>query len=149
MPVFLPGKSHDRGAWWTTVHGVANESKHDLVAKQYPYQCLISSDFPFLSIGKCVAVIHYSGFILHFFISNKVKPLILHCQPLKLLFFLICLFNLFPFFFWIIFFLLIYSHPLCILDTWYLLCMLKISCHSVILTFLFFNSVFWIESSEF
>ena len=22
MPVFLPGKSHDRGAWWTTVHGV-------------------------------------------------------------------------------------------------------------------------------
>ena len=22
-PVFLPGKSQDRGAWWTTVHGVA------------------------------------------------------------------------------------------------------------------------------
>ena len=21
--VFLPGKSHDRGAWWATVHGVA------------------------------------------------------------------------------------------------------------------------------
>jgi len=21
-PVFLPGKSYDRGAWWATVHGV-------------------------------------------------------------------------------------------------------------------------------
>ena len=25
-PVFLPGKSHDRGVWWATVHGVTNES---------------------------------------------------------------------------------------------------------------------------
>jgi len=24
--VFLPGKSLDRGVWWTTVHGVAKES---------------------------------------------------------------------------------------------------------------------------
>ena len=24
--VFLPGKSHDRGAWWVTVHGVTKES---------------------------------------------------------------------------------------------------------------------------
>jgi len=23
-PVFLPGESHGRGAWWATVHGVAN-----------------------------------------------------------------------------------------------------------------------------
>ena len=22
-PVFLPGESHDGGAWWATVHGVA------------------------------------------------------------------------------------------------------------------------------
>ena len=25
-PVYLPGKSMDRGAWWATVHGVAKES---------------------------------------------------------------------------------------------------------------------------
>ena len=25
-PVFLPGESHGRGAWWVTVHGVAKES---------------------------------------------------------------------------------------------------------------------------
>ena len=24
-PIFLPGKSHDRGGWWATVHGVAEE----------------------------------------------------------------------------------------------------------------------------
>ena len=24
-PVLLPGKSHGRGAWWPTVHGVAKE----------------------------------------------------------------------------------------------------------------------------
>ena len=82
------GNLMDRGAWWTTVHGATNESEYDLVAKQqHPDQCLISSDFPILSIGTCVAVIHYSSFILHFFISNKVKPLILHHHPLKLLFF--------------------------------------------------------------
>ena len=23
LPVLLPGKSMDRGAWWTTVHGIA------------------------------------------------------------------------------------------------------------------------------
>ena len=21
-PIFLPGESHDRGAWWATVHGI-------------------------------------------------------------------------------------------------------------------------------
>jgi len=25
-PVFLPGNSMDRGTWWATVHGVAEES---------------------------------------------------------------------------------------------------------------------------
>ena len=25
-PVFLPGESMDRGAWWATVHGVTKES---------------------------------------------------------------------------------------------------------------------------
>ena len=25
-PVFLPGKSLDRGVWWATVHGVTKES---------------------------------------------------------------------------------------------------------------------------
>ena len=25
-PIFLPRKSHDRGAWWATVHGVTKES---------------------------------------------------------------------------------------------------------------------------
>ena len=24
-PIFLPGNSMDRGAWWATVHGVAKE----------------------------------------------------------------------------------------------------------------------------
>ena len=32
-PVFLPGKSMDRGAWLATVHGVARVG-HDLVTKQ-------------------------------------------------------------------------------------------------------------------
>ena len=31
-PVFLPGKSMDRGDWWATVHGVARV-RHDLVPK--------------------------------------------------------------------------------------------------------------------
>ena len=26
-PVFLPGESHDRGAWWATVHGVAESTR--------------------------------------------------------------------------------------------------------------------------
>ena len=30
-PVFLPGKSMDRGEWWATVHGVAKS--HDLATK--------------------------------------------------------------------------------------------------------------------
>ena len=31
-PVFLPGKSMDRGDWWATVHGVARV-RYDLVPK--------------------------------------------------------------------------------------------------------------------
>ena len=31
-PVFLPGKSMDRGDWWATVHGVTRV-RHDLVPK--------------------------------------------------------------------------------------------------------------------
>ena len=31
-PVFLPGESHDRGAWWATVHGVARVG-HGLATK--------------------------------------------------------------------------------------------------------------------
>ena len=27
-PLFLPGESHDRGAWWATVHGVTRESEN-------------------------------------------------------------------------------------------------------------------------
>ena len=27
-PVFLPGKSMDRGAWWATVHGVTKNQTH-------------------------------------------------------------------------------------------------------------------------
>ena len=34
-PVFLPGKSMDRGDWWATVHGVARV-RHDLVTKPPP-----------------------------------------------------------------------------------------------------------------
>jgi hypothetical protein len=33
--VFLPEKSHNRGAWWTRVHGVARV-KHDLETKPPP-----------------------------------------------------------------------------------------------------------------
>ena len=32
--VFLPGKSLDRGAWWTTIHGVAKELDMTLATKQ-------------------------------------------------------------------------------------------------------------------
>ena len=31
-PVFLPGKSMDRGDWWATVHGIARV-RHGLVPK--------------------------------------------------------------------------------------------------------------------
>ena len=33
-PVFLLGKSMDRGAWWATVHGGHKRVRHDLVTKQ-------------------------------------------------------------------------------------------------------------------
>ena len=33
-PVFLPGKSMDRGAWWATVHGVRKEPDTTQVTKQ-------------------------------------------------------------------------------------------------------------------
>ena len=32
LPIYLPGKTMDRGAWWATIHGVA---KSDLASKQY------------------------------------------------------------------------------------------------------------------
>ena len=35
-PAFLPGKSHDRGTWPATVHGVT-KSWHDLATKQQRY----------------------------------------------------------------------------------------------------------------
>ena len=35
IPVFLPGKSMDRGAWWATVHGVAkSQSKPSMHAQR-------------------------------------------------------------------------------------------------------------------
>ena len=37
-PVFLPGKSHDRGDWQATVCGVAKESVYDLETKQQKQQ---------------------------------------------------------------------------------------------------------------
>ena len=37
-PVFLPGKSMDRGAWWATAHGVARVG-HDLATKPPPPLC--------------------------------------------------------------------------------------------------------------
>ena len=41
-PVFLPGKSLDRGAWWTIVHGVARVG-HDLATKPTNQQKRIHS----------------------------------------------------------------------------------------------------------
>ena len=33
-PVFLPGNPMDRGAWWATVHRIANIVGHDLATEQ-------------------------------------------------------------------------------------------------------------------
>ena len=34
-PVFLPGKSHERGTWGATIHGVARV-RHNLATKPAP-----------------------------------------------------------------------------------------------------------------
>ena len=54
-PIFLPGKSLSRGAWWAAVHGVARV-RHDLVTKPvfhrvctYLYSLSSFLDFIFIS----------------------------------------------------------------------------------------------------
>ena len=53
-PVFLPGKSHDRGAWWATVYGVAKSwtqpSTHTATYWFCGSRWLISSDFLYLRL---------------------------------------------------------------------------------------------------
>ena len=41
-PVFLPGKSLDRGSWWATVHGVAKRAGHSLATKTAKQQAIIT-----------------------------------------------------------------------------------------------------------
>ena len=41
-PVFLPGDSRDRGAWWATVHGVT-KSQTRLVTDQRAYYSLLKT----------------------------------------------------------------------------------------------------------
>ena len=64
-PIFLPGKSHDRGGWWATVHGVA-KSRTRLRNLTFTFgtlwtvahQAPLSWDFPGKSTGVGCHCLH-------------------------------------------------------------------------------------------
>ena len=67
-PVFWPGESHDRGAWWATVHGVA---KSLIWLSDFNFHSLCDDHCVYGATWKKEAVYHYIP-SKHFSHGNKL-----------------------------------------------------------------------------